>query len=1109
MKNIPLSDIHCPENPQSKQLFRIMRISIFLLFFSVLGMMAENGHSQNARVTINRTNAQLEAILSEIESQTDYLFIYKENVNVEARKSIRVDNAKVADVLNNLLANSSIRYKMEGNHIILVEKTGQEVSQSELKGVVTDASGEPLVGVTILVKGASQGTVTDLDGKFSVAVSVGDVIVVSYIGYASQEIKVKDTKSLRIILIEDENLLDEVVVVGYGTTKKTDFTGSLTTVSSEKLVSSHKQSATAALQGTIAGVDIVKNGNNPGAGFSIMVRGQNTIASGGTGSMNDINPPLYVVDGIMLSSISDIAPDDIERIDVLKDASSTAIYGSRGANGVIIVTTKKGSQSEDKAYVEYNGFVSFSQAMNLPDMMNGQEWADYKVQRYMGENWRNYLNGEAAPSYQTVLTSQQYANLQAGNSVDWVDELVGTAFSQNHSARVYGNAKGLVYSFGIGYTNEAGVTGTDDYKRYNFSTSIDKELSSKLRAGINIYTAYSKTISTPETVRQAYRLSPLADMYNDDGSLRVFPDAALGNVSNPLVERDNNQEELLNLHAFGNVYLQYKPTEWLSFKTTFSPDAYFTRTGAYAAKDSKNGKGSAANATAKNNWTNALSYTWTNMINFDKTFHTDHTVNAMIGSEWVKNTGDGLNATVKGFSTDSYKFYNLAAGANINLLSSQYTQDQWMSYFARMNYTYKGRYIFTATGRYDGSSRLAASHRWKFFPSAALGWRISEEAFMKKAEWVSNLKLRLSYGVSGNNNNVNPYATQSNIQNNYYVFGGNTPAVASTISALANTTLSWETTKEWNLGVDFGFLDGRINGTVDLYTRRTNNILMNRVMSRMNGFDSAIDNVGVVDNRGIEFGLTTANIRTKDFSWTTTFNFTTNHNEIVELSVGASRDAAFGWFVGESVVVVWNYMHIVYWGMNEIDEAAKYGLVPGSVKVLEVDGNTTSTNADKVFIGNRYPKWTGGMTNTFTYKDWSLSAFIYTRQKQWSYSQFHWTTALNDNNQFNHLNLNYWTPENPEGAEWHRAGNTSPGQTDAIMWQKTSFWKVGYITLGYDVPKSFLSKLHMKKCHLYFSCQNPFVFTSYEGWDPEAADKGTDTSYFMTRSFVLGLNLSF
>ncbi|MCD8044036.1 MAG: TonB-dependent receptor [Tannerellaceae bacterium] len=917
---------------------------------------------------------------------------------------------------------------------------------------------------------------------------------------------------MNITLREKTELLSDVVVIGYGTAKKTDFTGSLTTITGDAILASNKQSAAAAIQGTIPGVDIVKSGNYPGAGFDIMIRGQNTVAKVGsdgdnTTALNGLNPPLYVIDGIMMDNMQDISPDDIERIDVLKDASSTAIYGSRGANGVVLITTKKGR--EGKAAVEYNGFVSFTQATNLPEMMNGEEWANYRVERYIGNNWRTYDGSGNRPTVEDVFGSgsQYYKNYRDGNSVDYVDALLKTAVSHNHSVRLYGSGTGLVYSFGAGYTEENGVTGVENYKRYTFSASIDKEINSKLKAGINLYATYTERVETPETIRQAYRLNPLTDMFDEEGALNPFPDNALTNVANPLTEKDYFQRQTKGLRTFGNLYLEYKPMDWLNFKTTFSPNVYFDRMGEYRGVNSKTGRGSWENTRAYYNTGNNIRYAWTNVLSADKQFG-DHSLNGMVGSEWEKDLGDTMDSQVRGFTSDYYLFYSLQQASNRYELNSYYEQEQWMSYFARFNYTYKGKYMLTLTGRYDGSSKLSTDNRWKFFPSAALAWRVNEEAFMKDVSSIDNLKLRLSYGKSGNNNSIRRYTTTSNITSSYYVFGDNEPTTASRYG-FSNQNLTWETTNEVNLGIDFSFFNYRLNGSVDLYNRRTNGILMDRVMSIMNGANETTDNVGTVDNRGIELSLSSVNLQTRDFKWTTSLNFTTNKNKLVRLSDGSERDEANGWFVGQSIGVIWNYEPVGFWSSGEADQAAKYGLEPGSIKVREVNGDTESSNEDKVFRGSAFPTWTGGMTNTFTYRDIDLSIFIYTRQGQWSYSQFHRTTALDDNERFNKMkNLNYWTYENQANATWHRPG-VNPGMTDALMYMKTSFTKIGYITLGYNMPKKVLQNTAISKFRVYASCQNPFVFTNYEGWDPETASMSTETGYMMTRSFVLGLNLTF
>ncbi len=1109
---------------KSTNLFTLpKKVTFFMLFF----LLSLPGLAQ--KVTLPNQTVTIKQVMSQIEKQTGYKFFYNNTqINVTRKVTISSRKENLDEVLNRLFSRTNIDYKIVEKTIVLSisseGKRSEHITSAEgtlgkrkVTGRIVDQMGEPIIGATVREKGTNNATVTDLDGNFTLlGLNNNSTLEVSYVGFQMKDLLVGNNTHLDITMKEDNKQLEEVVVVGYGVAKKSDFTGSLTSVTSDNIVDSHKQSAAAALQGTIAGVDITRNGNNPGSGFNIMVRGQNTITNSGTGNANGINSPLYVIDGMMMDNMNDIAPDDIERIDVLKDASSTAIYGSRGANGVVIVTTKNGSAVKEKTNVEYNGFISFTTANHLPDMLNGSEYADYKVERFMGNNWKDYTYTGKRADYGQALTTQAYNNYISGKSVDWVDALLQTAVSQNHALRVYGSSKGLVYSFGVGYTDEAGVTGTDNYKRYNFSMSIDKEINKKLKVGMSIYTAYTKTKTSPETVRQAYRLNPLTDMYNEDGSLRTFPDDGLTNVSNPLVEKKNDTTETLALHTFGNAYLQFKPIDWITFKTQLSPDAYFDRYGMYYGAQSKNGKGNPANATANTKNTNTLKYTWTNTLNFDKKVG-NHVLGLLVGSEWVKSKEDAISTKVKNFPTDLYKWYNLAAAANKSLsdvVGSDYIQDQWFSFFARANYSYKDRYLITATGRYDGSSRLAAGHRWKFFPSAAIGWRITEEDFMKKYRWVDNLKLRISYGMSGNNHNVNPYSTQSNVINYSYNFGSN--ATSSIIKNLANSQLSWETTKEWNFGLDYSLLQGRINGTVDYYRRRTNNILMNRVLSEMTGYSSVMDNVGVVDNNGIELSLSLVPIRTKDFTWKMNFNFTSNHNEIKELAGGATRDEANEWFVGQSVGVVWNYKKVGYWkkGDEGYDRALALGLAPGSVKVYEKDGyngDWTTTTDDKVFLGSRYPKWTGGLTNTFLFKNWSLLVNIYTRQGQWSYSQFHWTTARDDNNLFNHLNLKYWSEanENDKDIEWCRPGLSNPGEITALLWQKTSFVKVGYITLGYDAPRSFIQKLGLSKLHAYVSCQNPFVFTDYKGLDPEAASNGTDSMYFMTRSWEIGLNLTF
>lgn len=1010
-----------------------------------------------------------------------------------------------------MLALSCLPFQAKGNdNNIQANESVFRVEQStnRIIGKVLDVNGEPLIGVNIQIKGTSSGVISDLNGEFQLSGKVGDVLVCSYIGYKSQEIKVGNSRSLKITMEEDISTIEEVVVVGYGTAKKSDLTGALSSVNNKQLKEANRATAGLALQGQIAGVDIVRNGNKPGADVNIMVRGQNSIVGMKGGdeitNLNDINRPLFVVDGMFVSSIGDIAPDDIERIDVLKDASSTAIYGSRGANGVVIISTKKGS--EGRSFVEYSGTVSFGSVMNLPDFCNADEYMQYRMERDRGEH-ADDLNYK--PDMLNVVGEQQYNNYQAGKFVDWADLAFKTSVSTSHSVRAYGSSRGMNYTFGAGYTSEKGVLGVDGYTRYNVSAAIDKEINKYLKVGSNIYTTYGLTdYSSNELFRSIFRLNPLTDVYNEDGSLRLFPDATTSNISNPLVEADpnNNSKKHKYLHVFGNLFVEIKPISWLKFTTTFTPDLSFASLGEYRGKDTKSSKGNQSATRAYYDYTQTLKYTWDNILYAEKKIG-DHNGNMTLGSTWYFSQYEALHTRADAFSTDHYQWYNLGAGT-MKEMSSSYGQEQMMSYFARLNYDYKSRYFLTVTGRYDGSSKLAPSHRWAFFPSAALGWRISDEAFLKNVEAISNLKLRLSYGVSGSDRAVSPYQSAQNIGTGKYLFGDTGVSCAS-IGGFENKTLTWEKTKEVNVGLDFAFFNGRINGTIDWYDRRTADIIMNRRLPNTYGYGSIRDNVGEVMNRGIEIGLNTVNVKAGDFTWSTNINFTKNHNEILALSDGALRDESNGWFVGESIGSIWTYTALGMWQEDEREEAAKYGRVPGQLKVLDKNGDFAYTNEDKDIKGTVFPKWTGGMTNTFKYKNVDLSVFVYTRQGQYNYSQFHRYHTMVDNKTFNVIKLNYWTPENPDGV-WPRPGLVrNPEEQDILYYQKTSFVKVGHITLGYNLPVSWTKHVGINKLRIYGTVQNPFVFTDYEGWDPEAAGENAYTQYPMTRTFLMGLNLTF
>jgi TonB-linked SusC/RagA family outer membrane protein len=1079
-----------------KKCLLIMKLTLIILTTVILHVSASTSAQ---KVTLNKSNASLVDVFDDIRNQSGYDFFYNSKLIKNARPvTVHIKNAELKDALVEIFNGQPLTYTITTeDKAVVFKEQAIPAPPHAVTGKVVDEQGLPLIGVGIKCKANNAVVSTDVNGNFTITVPDDNAVLsVTYIGYKPMEVTA-GRGNLTITMQQEISALNEVVVVGYGTQKRTDLTGALSSVSSDKIVATHFNNATQALVGQLPGVDVITSSTKPGGGFDIMIRGQNTIKSGT--DLTGINPPLYVLDGIFVSNINDISPTDIEQIDVLKDASSTAIYGSRGANGVVIVTTKKGKQGRNS--VEYIGSGTRGSAMNLPHFTNADEWVQYRIDRAKGQN---YTNPNYQPDLQQLLGQAAYNNYKAGKSINWPDQILQTSYSQSHAVTMTGSSEGLTYNLGIGYNSEKGDIDGDGYDRYNLHASINRQINKVLKVGVNMYTAYEITKgASPETFRTIYRLGPLSDKYNPDGSLKFYPDG-ITTITNPFIEEKNRYTQGNNFDAFGNMYLEVKPVSWLKFTSTLSPDIDHTEGASYIGAQTKTGAGALANNSATYQTGRTVKYTWDNLLQADKTWG-DHTVNLLLGTSQYKSAIMNSGESARAFPTDAYGFYNLGAGTP-STLSTGYVQEQLSSFFGRLNYDYKGRYLLTATARTDGSSKLAEGHKWAFFPSAAVAWRISEEDFLKDKTVLSNLKLRFSYGTSGNNG-VAPYSTYQTVNNARYLFD-NTAVNTSSIARFENKNLTWELTHEFNLGVDWELFKGRISGTIDVYNRRTNGIIMNRVFSVLNGFSSLTDNVGSVNNKGIEFALNTVNIKTRNFSWNTSLNFASNSNKIISLANGATRDEANGWFVGQPVGVVWTYDQVGYWGVDEAAQAAKYGLAPGSIKVRDIDNSGTINNADKIFKGSLFPKWTGGITNSFVYKNLDLAISVSTRQGQYSYSQFHGSYSLEDNENFNVLKLNYWTPQNTSGT-WVRPGVPS-GPMEVLYYEKTSYVKVNYINLGYNLPKSVVNTLGMSKFRVFASCQNPFIFTDYVGWDPELAGRDTQTyGYPMTRKIMLGLDLAF
>lgn len=1020
-----------------------------------------------------------------------------------------------------------------------------------IKGKVIDEKGETLIGVSILVKGTTIGTVTDFDGNFSLEVPKNGTLVISYVGYKSQEIKVSGRTDFAITLASDNKLLDEVVVVGYGVVKKSDLTGSVGSVKSETIAAKGSTSVMESLQGQVAGVNISQSSSRAGDGFKIQIRGKS--------SLNEAEP-LYVIDGVVCDNMDFLNPMDIEKVDVLKDASSTAIYGSRATNGVVMITTKKGASDESKATVSYDGYYGVKTVANMPDFMDGDSFLNWRFWRYLESSmdantgqttWNmtdaNYENfwGGGSPVIKSMYQSKNYT--------DWTDLVTRTGAQQNHFVNITGNAKNISYRVGLGYQDEKGVL-YDGYNRWNLKGAVDHKISDKVSAGFSTNMATSlKESGSNYSVLSGFRMTPTMPAYywegENAGQLIEQPgkDAAIypnggGPTSNinPLVDRENSKDDTRSYDIMANLYLQYSPIKELILKTTFSPMYSKTERGTFYNGHTQYRSGKSNMAEKYND--GIFSYTWDTQANYIKTFG-DHSINvlALFSVYDQRKEGDYMGVVDMPFDVD---WHNLGSGTVQNQ-SSYYERMTMLSYVARLNYSYKGKYMATVSSRWDGSSKFQKENRWGMFPSAALAWRISEENFMESTRnWLSNLKLRASFGVTGNNAGVGPYDTQALANIKYYYNYGGTVANGFGYTMI-NPDLTWEKTVEFNVGFDFGLFNNRINGTIDLYNKNSSDLLMEmQTPFELGSYTGAIiSNVGKVNNKGIEIQLNTLNVQTKDWNWETSFSFARNINTIKELNGGKEDLVGNKWFIGQPIDVVYGYK---YMGVCTREEAQAFANDPnmktkfyeGEMKIYDKDGNGEINADDKMILGHCAPTWTGSFVSNLAYKNWDFSVNVYVSQGGTVYSPFMGEFTDYSQRGMNRIKMDFYIPEGaPKLAEdgsittqetthygeYPFPTNGTNGKGGGSFWMSgenedraqnfvdNSYVKIKNITLGYTFPKNWLQKLHISSLRVFANILNPLTFTSYKGFDPEWADAevGDGTGGVSSRSWQFGINLKF
>ncbi|MBD1393403.1 SusC/RagA family TonB-linked outer membrane protein [Mucilaginibacter glaciei] len=999
----------------------------------------------------------------------------------------------------------------------------QVQGQSLVRGVVKDAKGVSIPGVTVLVKGTTVSTATNVEGKFSITAGNSSVLKISMVGFDPQEVTVSGQQQISIVLKESNQNLQEVVVIGYGTKKKIDLTGTVNSLQADEIVKARATGTQEAMQGRLPGVDIKRSSGKPGSDFSIEIRGANSI----TGSTQ----PLYVIDGIAVAQngsatnpVNDLNPADIERIDVLKDASSTAIYGSRGANGVVLVTTKRGSKGSVK--IVYDGYTGIVNPYNLPPDMDGPTFVNYARDYYNELAQATAIrNGTPLPTTPVtddkIFSATELSNIAAGKYTNWINLIKRNGVSSNHNLSVSGGDEKTTYFVGAGYQLYQGTVQGESTKKYTLKAGLDKNINNTFKVGASVYSTFADIRpGSGEIFRSAYRLRPTGSAYDAAGNKRFFTYEGETQITNPLFEPENEIRQQQYLHVLPNIYGEANVIKGLKLRSSFSPDITFQRQGQYNDMLSKQQLGTRPNSasTSSNQWVN---YTWDNLITYNNEFG-KHKFDVTLGNTFEYHQQDFSSNSVQGLPFRSL-WYNLQSATTVNGIApiisvgSGYSKQTIASFYGRANYTFNNRYLLTGTIRTDVNSLFAPGKQRGWFPSAAAAWIVSEEEFVKDIRAINLLKLRLSYGKSGNaaiSAFLQPYGTQSTLNQTLYDFNG---AGANGFSPnFGNQNLTWEKTDEYNLGLDMQLFNSRIGLQLDLYSKKSKGSILSQQIPAANGYNATTTNLGSVGNKGIEVGLNTVNVRTSKFSWTTNINFSANQNRILELYGDGKDDIGNARFIGQKARVVYRYKIIGVWQNEEADQAKAFNRIPGQYKIQDFSGPAGVPDGkidsyDRQILGSDIPNWFGGLTNTINFANVDFSFTLYTRQGTFQNSVFLEQVMNGDQGRarFGAFDRNYWTPTNPSNTWANTARETDGDARTAAQFQNTSYTKISNITLGYTVPKNLLNKVKIAGLRVYVNAFNPFVFTKFVGWDPENPDGSSFLNQdFRTRTFILGVNLT-
>ena len=1089
----------------------IMRCVILFILLGTLQSFANLSYSQSVKLSLNMENTTIQEVLATIEQKSGFYFTYNlEQVKVTRKVTVNFKDKTIPEVLNELFAKENIHYVINDKHIALYKGNERQVTlqtKKNIKGVVTDKNGEPIPGVNIIEKGnPTNGTITDVDGNFALSVSGNSVLVASYIGYNRIEIQVKDRSVVDITLSEDTQALEEVVVVGYSTQKKVNLTGSVSTVNFEEMSSRPVTDASQALSSASPGLQIMQSSGQPNAeSFSYNIRGVGTLNS---------SSPLILVDG-MEQSISMVNPSDIANVSILKDAASCAIYGNRGANGVIIVTTKKGKSGKTSvAFDAYWGIQNIYKKYDLLDSRSFERLANEAL-----------VNSGGAAIYDESLTPA---------TTDWQDLTSNkNALTQNYQLTVSGGNDKTTFLTSFNYFDQEGVIKASEMKKYAFRANIDHKISSTINLGLSLTMTKVDNNRVGNSVLQS-RLTtpPNLPVMQDDGSYTFSDNNGVITFDNPVGVINEKVDWHTSFRSLNNAFVEWNIIKGLKFKSSFGIDIDYATNKSYNPRSVYSGSQKSGEAKKVSNNT----YTWINenILTYTNTWGV-HSFTGMVGYTQQQSTYDGFNAGSYGFLNDNLQMNNLGSGTTYTAPGSEVKKWALNSYLARVNYTVNNKYLLTASIRADGSSRFGSDNRWGYFPSAALAWRASEEPFIKDLNIFSNLKPRVSFGITGNQDGIGTYPAYALLGSNGYVAGGD-KVTGYYPSQVANTNLKWETTSQFDAGIDFGFFNNRLTVVIDGYYKKTRDLLLKVKVPGSSGFSSGLKNIGEVENKGFELAINATPIE-GDFTWNTSLNLTYNKNKVLDLG-----DVSFiypsqpgqdetGIHLGRIIQVgqpVGTFYGYVYDGLfsttDDIASSAQPTAKPGDIRYKDISGpdgvpDGVINDLDRTIIGCAQPKLFGGFNNTFSYKNFDLNVnTIFTIGNDvYNGTRVTMENMQGSTNMFAST-MNYWTPDN------QNAPLPRPLRSKAVMRvsnqyvENGSYLRFQNITLGYNVPAEFLNfTKYVSGLRVYASLQNFFTITSYSGDNPEVSKYGQDNlgagydafSYPFAKSVLFGLNVKF